>query len=173
MYEIVIVEGYLYRKESGVLKHILDFKNDIWWFSEPSIDTLEEAVHLTGHEHDWRAEPPVQEAQMKCDSIRFQFKFCPNPFARNYDVSALHDDSVYGKRLDELFADDVSKFAAIVTSKLADDEFEVGNPVYIYCLYDVELFESYAFDGGIDYVEAQCEYVGEIDLDKLPLSLVG
>lgn len=170
MYEIVIVKACMYRKDAGVMKSILDWKDDLWWFDGHQA-SLEEAVWLTGKKFSYGlGMETTYEAVMLCDAIRFQFEFCPNPYAHHFDVSALHDECVYAHESLLHFGDDLPKFAAIANRKLTGNEWE--SEVRFYALYEVEFDEYRDNDGHLDEINVYSEFKGEIDLAKLLMALV-
>jgi hypothetical protein len=172
MYEIVIVKACRYEKGDEVyaepfMKKEEKHPNVLWWFDHPDTD-LKEAILIASHN--------LALGNFKCEAIRFEFDFCPNPHATNFAVSALHDEVMYAHNTgDEKFTDGLPKLVEIVKQRLAEDT----NPYrYIglcnfYALYEVEIDKHYDDDGGTDSIDVWPTLVGELDFEKLPLAVVG
>lgn len=166
MHEIVVVEACRYEQGSEVytdkfIEREENRLNVLWWFADPTMD-LKSAIY-------YQADNPPY-GNFKCEAIKFEFDFCPNPDATNFDVSALHDECMYARNIEELFNEDLPKLVEIVKRHLASESFNPYHSIGMvnFCLlYDVEIDKHYDDDGGTDEINVWPTFVGEIDFMKL------
>lgn len=170
MHEIVIVKANRYEKGHEVYVERLlaggkKNPNVLWGFEQPDAK-LKDAILIASHD--------LTLGNFKCEAIRFEFSFCPNPDANNFSVSALHDEVMYAHNAEKMFLNDLPDLAEIVKRHLADESnpFHYIGECSFYLLYEVDIDKHYDQDGGTDSIDVWPTLVGEIDFRKLPSALV-
>lgn len=169
MHEIVIVKPWLYPAGATVGCRIFDKNGKVlWWFADSSLTP--EKVSATSTVPDFGFNSP--EVDMPCEAIRFEFDFCPNPWADHFSVSGLYDEAILGGLLGDLFIDDLPRLAEIVKRKRAtlspdDWRYLLPESFYFFALYEVEFDEFRDDDGGLDAINVIPTFIGELDIDRI------
>lgn len=147
----------------ALLKH----ENDLWWFSNPDITTVWDALL----EDIERGETGVFTVR----SIRFIIDGIANPNASNVDVSYLHTWLSGGQDLAvDLFGDDeennLGRMADVVLRLVGTEAFIPGEAEFI-GMFDVVFDWYYDNDGHKDDFTCVAIFLGELDLRaKLPMT---
>lgn len=162
MYEIVLFKATQYVADQHIGSWVLDLQwpYALWWFSEPDTKMgLDHAARWTD-EHGF---------MMNCDAIHFAMAFVPNP--EHFGGRSYLADDYEGAGVDP-FEEFLPQLVEIAKRRLETVQSYADLGFYGLFNLDLQVF-GYGDDGDSAEVHTNPKWVGELDITKLPLALMG
>lgn len=166
MHELVIIHASWYHAGDhvdldGLLKADRETTNKwgncrhLWWFDYPIPMTLEKNTMRLDEQGT---------ATMLRDAIRFRFDCLPNVRVNHFDVSCLYSEHNFNGQ--QVFYPFIDQLVSIVKQHTSP----FTSWYDFYGLFEVEMDENLAEDGGIDSIDVAAEFLGEWDMDTLAVT---